>query len=211
MDTGSRSTAESTMVLHQIDRDKKQSACLIIMAIEGSWIGYANAMGLVYQETHHTESRQIVTLRDLRYALSQLILPERLAALYFITGYTRDVLYQQVLWGASHQEAVEDYVMDKMNATFAINRSDMKPGHKTCMGILYGQLYNRRKQKLHKSILPNHVALAVGRHGYPQPLHWKRPKTVYFVHTGITSNRELPTTTHTVESQMVSTTPTLLM
>jgi hypothetical protein len=50
------------------------------------------------------------------------VLPEHLAALYFITGYACDVLYQQVMWGASHQEAVvEDYVMDKMNATFAIN------------------------------------------------------------------------------------------
>jgi hypothetical protein len=41
-----------------------------------------------------------------------------------------------VLWGASHQDAVEDYVMDRMNATFSINRSEMTPGHKTCVGLM---------------------------------------------------------------------------
>ena len=207
MDPGSHSIADATVVLQQIDRDKKQVSALITMAIEGSWYGYANAMGLVYKESQLSESRQIVTMRDLRSALGQLELSERLAALYFITGYTRDVLYQQVLWGASHQDAVEDYVLDRMNATFSINRSEMTPGHKTCIGLMYGQLYNRRKQKLHQTVLKdNHVALAVSRHGYPQALNWKRPKEVYFIHTSITPKKELTTNKHTVESQMVRTT-----
>lgn len=206
MDPGSHSVADATVVLQRIDRDKKQASCLVIMAIEGSWYGYANAMGLVYKESPLSESRQIVTMRDLRSALGDLELSERLAALYFITGYTRDVLYQQVLWGSSHQDAVEDYVMDRMNASFSINRSEMKPGHKTCVGQMYGQLYNRRKQKLHNTVLKDtHVTLAVFRHGYPQTLHWKRPKTVYFVHKSITPQKALPTTTHTLESQMVRT------
>jgi hypothetical protein len=48
--------AESTVVLYQMDQDKKQATCLIIMAIEGSWFGYATVMGLVYKDTHHTKS-----------------------------------------------------------------------------------------------------------------------------------------------------------
>ena len=88
MDPGSHSVADATVVLQRIDRDKKQASCLVIMAIEGSWYDYANAMGLVYKESPWSESRQIVTMRDLRSALGDLELSECLAALYFITGYT---------------------------------------------------------------------------------------------------------------------------
>jgi hypothetical protein len=78
-------------------------------------------MGLVYREYNTPESRQILTIRDLRLSLKQLVL--KLAALYFITGYARDVIHGQVMWGATHQMTVEDYVMDTLNARFAISRN----------------------------------------------------------------------------------------
>ena len=199
----SRSTAETGLVLGQINREKKQIALLIGMAIDGSWIGYANAMGLVYRERDTPESRQIVTMGDLRLAFKLLDLSDQMAALYFLTGFTRDVIYQQVLWGASHQAAVEDHVMERMGAQFATHRWDMKPGHKTCVGILYGKMYNQRKQRLFRTILPRNIMVAVCKQQVSQSTHWKRPKTAYFVHetqitTGAGGKPE-----KTVESVMV--------
>jgi hypothetical protein len=182
MPPGTRSTLAAETVLSQINRDKCASTRIIGVAVEGSWCGYANAMGLVYHETGAPEGRQINTMNDLRYALKKLSLSERLAALYFLTGYTRDVLYSQVLWGASHQDAVEDYLMNQLNARFATSRQDMRAGHKTCVGQLYGQIYNQRKQKLYRATLPCNVALAVGD-GDPKHVNWKRPKEIYFVQT----------------------------
>jgi hypothetical protein len=197
---GSHSTSETTELLTLIDRDKQMTIALVSIAIEGSWIGYANAMGMKYKELGAHEHRQIVTISDLRGALKQLPIQDRLAALYFLTGYTRDVLYSQVFWGATHQDAVEDYVMKTMIATFTTKRADMKAGHKTCVGQMYAQIYNRKKQRLHLAILPSNITLAVGRHGFPKPTHWKRPKAFYFVHTTVANTSD----TAKVESQLVS-------
>jgi hypothetical protein len=199
----SRSTSETELVLNQIDREKKQVSILIGMAIEGSWVGYANAMGLVYRERDTPESRQIVTMGDLRLAIKQLALSDRMAALYFLTGFTRDVIYQQVLWGASHQAAVEDCVMERMGARFATPRWDMTPGHKTCVGILYGKLYNHRKQRLFRAILPVHITVAVCKQQVSQSTHWKRPKTAYFVHETKTTTDAGGNAEKTVKSEMV--------
>ena len=201
--TTSRSTAETELVLRQIDREKKQVALFIGMAIDGSWVGYANAMGLEYRERDTPESRQIVTMSDLRVAIKQLALSDRMAALYFITGFTRDVVYQQVLWGASHQAAVEDCVMERMGARFATPRWDMTPGHKTCVGILYGKMYNHRKQRLFRSILPVHITVAVCKQQVAQSTHWKRPKTAYFVHETKTTTDARGKAEKTVKSVMV--------
>jgi len=189
--TESHSTAESKLLLEIIDREKLQVGYMIGTAIDGSWIGYANAMGLVYREHKTAEWSQIGTVRDLRLALRQLVLKERLAALYFLTGYTRDELHAQVMWGATHQTTVEDYVMDALNASFSIQRSEMKGGHRTCVGQLYSQIYNRKKQKLQQSVLPAHTAVAVGSNGFKPKTNWKRPKTNYFVHTSIANKDEV--------------------
>ena len=101
-------------------------------------------MGLKYQAPNTPESRQIVTISDLRQALRDLPESEIPGAVYFITGYTRDILYSQVLWGITHQSAVEDYVMERMNACFSTTRANMLPGNKTCVAQLYGQIYNRK-------------------------------------------------------------------
>jgi hypothetical protein len=37
------------------------------------------------------------------------------------------------MWGATHQEAVEDYVMETMGVYFSTTRPDMKPGHNMCV------------------------------------------------------------------------------
>ena len=190
LQTGSHSTAEVTALLEIIDRDKLLTQKMVGTAIDNSWIGYANAMGLVYREYNTPESLQILTIRDLRLSLKQLVLKERLAALYFVTGYARDVIHGQVMWGATHQMTVEDFVMDTLNARFAISRAEMKPGHKTCVGQLYSQVYNRKKQKLHQSVLPTHTSLAVDSKGYKTKTNWKRPKAMYFVHTLVPGNNE---------------------
>jgi hypothetical protein len=200
MPSNSHSTYETEKVLCKIEQEKQQARILIVAAIEESWVEYANAMGLVFHEYNTPESRQIANMKDLRSALKQLTNSNKLAALYFITGYTRDVLHSHVLWGETHQTAVEDYVMETMNATFATSRTEMQNGHKTCVGQLYGQLYNQKKHKLHRAILPAHIALAVGRHGVPKPNHWKRPKEVYFVLTTQTNTTD---DTARVESKMV--------
>jgi hypothetical protein len=127
---------------------------MINTAIKGSWIGYASGMGSKYYEYKATESSQIHTMRDLRIALKQLVPRERPVAVYFVTGYARDVLYPQVMWGVTHQSTVEDYVMDKLNASFSIAQSEMKAGHNTCVGQLYSQLFNQKKQKLHQCVQP---------------------------------------------------------
>jgi hypothetical protein len=150
--TESHSTADSKALLEIIDQDKLLAGKMINTAIEGSWIGYANGMGLKYYEYKATESSQIHTMRDLRIALKQLVQREQLAAVYFVTGYARDVLHPQVMWGATHQSTVEDYVMDKLNASFSIARSEMKAGHKTCVEQWYSQLFNQKKQKLHQCV-----------------------------------------------------------
>jgi hypothetical protein len=185
--TGSHRTADTENMLIQIERDKKQCTSLIGNAIEGSWIGYANAMGLVYHPPNTPESRCIVSMSDLRSALKLLAVMDMVAAVYFITGYTRDVLYKQVLWGGSHQEAVEDYVMAMMSAKFSTHRLSMQAGHKTCVGILYGKIYNHKKQKLSRALIKSPMSLGVARNGVIQPTHWKRPKDIYFVHTSSTN------------------------
>jgi hypothetical protein len=169
-------------------------------AIDGSWIGYANAMGLTYQERNTPESRQIVTTNDLRQALQALPTSEKPAALYFLTGYTRDVLYSQVLWGLTHQAAVEDYAMARMNARFSTPRANMQAGHKTCVAQLYGQIYNRKRMKLQRAVLPQNITLAVGRYGEIANKNWKRPKHMFFVNTTTTTLDQQDT----VESHMVS-------
>ncbi len=177
------STAETEELLKCIDHDKLQVTSLLGAAIDGSWIGYTNAMGLKYHEPNTPESRQLVTPRNLRHALKTLPETETVAALYFLTGYNRDVLYPQVLWGMTHQTAVEDYAMERMNACFSTPRSHMKPGHKTCVGQLYGQIFNQKKQQLQLAVLPKNTKLAVGRYGETADHNWKRPKQMYFVHT----------------------------
>jgi hypothetical protein len=199
MVAGSHSTAKTASLLTHIDSDKKMTSSLVSIAIDGSWIGYANAMGMVFQETNTPDHRQIVTMGDLYGALKQLPLKDRIAALYFLTRYTRDVLYSQVFWGATHQDAVEDYVMKTMGACCTTKRLDMKAGNKTCVGQMYRHIYNRKKRKLHQAILPPNVTLAVGRHGFPKPTHWKQPKAIYFVHTTVANTSD----TAKVESQMV--------
>jgi hypothetical protein len=109
---------------------------MICTAIEASWIAYANGMGLRYHEYKATESSQIHTMRDLRIALRQLVPRERLADVSFVTGCTRDVLHPQVMWGATHQSTVEDYVMDELNGSFSVAQSERKAGHQTCVGQL---------------------------------------------------------------------------
>jgi hypothetical protein len=157
---------------------------MIRTAIEGSRIAYANGMGLKYHEYKATESSQIHTMRDLRIALRQQVPWERLAAVYFGTGYVMDVLHPQVMWGATHQSTVKDYVMDELNASFSVAWSEMKAGHKTCVGQLYSQLFNQKKYKLHQSVLlPAKASLAVESKGFTTKANWRRQKTQYFVHT----------------------------
>jgi hypothetical protein len=140
-------------------------------------------MGLKYYEYKSIESSQIHTIRDLRISLKQLVPRERLAAVYFVTGYARDVLHPQVMWGATHQSTVEDYIMNKLNASFSIARPEMKAGHKTCVGQLYSQFFNQKKQKLHQCVTPVNASLAVERKGFATKRNWRKKKTEYFVHT----------------------------
>lgn len=198
---GSRSTSDTDNLLKQIDGDKQQTRSLIVTAIEGSWIGYATTMGLVYQDANTTENRQLTSMTDLRSALKKLTVETRIAALYFLTSYTRDVLYSQVMWGGTHQAAVEDYVMERMSARFTTPRTEMQAGTKTCVGQLYGQVYNQKKQKLYGATLPPGITLAVSSHGVKPRTHWKRPKEVYFIHTCIQPTGEA---LEQVDSQMVS-------
>ena len=158
-------------------------------------------MGLKYQEPNSPESRQIVTISDLRQALRDMPKSDVPAAMYFITGYTRDVLYSQVLWGITHQAAVEDYVMERMNVCFSTTRANMLPGNKTCVAQLYGQMYNRKRMKLQRAVLHPNMTLAVSRYGATENPNWKRPKHMFFVNTKqITGDG----TTVAVESCMVS-------
>jgi hypothetical protein len=197
---GTHSTPEAAALLQVINREKLHTTSLISAAIDGSWITYANGMGLKYQERNTPESRQIVTIGDLREALRQLPATEKPSALYFLLGYTRDVLYSQVLWGISHQAAVEDYVMERMHAAFSTNRADMTPGHKTCVAQMYGQIYNRKRMKLQRAVLDPTMTLAVSRYGGGTNPNWKRPKHMFFVNT-----KHTPVGMQaTVESRMVS-------
>jgi hypothetical protein len=80
--------ADSKTLLNIIDKYKLLLAGkMISTAINGSWIGYANAMGLEYYKYKLTKSCQILTFHDLRLALKQLNLRKCLAAVYFVTGY----------------------------------------------------------------------------------------------------------------------------
>jgi hypothetical protein len=73
--------------------------------------------------------------------------------------------------------------MDELNASFSVARSEMKAEHKTCVGQLYSQLFNQKKQKLHRSVLPANASLAVESKGFTTKANWRRQKTQYFVHT----------------------------
>jgi hypothetical protein len=110
---GLHSTAETAALLTHIDRNKQMTTSLVSIAIDGSWIGYANAMRLKFQEPNTPGYKQIVTISDLHGALSSYNLWDRLAALYFLPGYTHDVLYLQVFWEATHQDTVEAELCDE--------------------------------------------------------------------------------------------------
>jgi hypothetical protein len=205
---GSHITAERTALLEAINAEKKRTAGLINRAVEGAWVGYANAMGLVCKEGLSTsDQRKITNMDDVRKSLRQLDLKERMEALYFLTGYVRDVIHGHVMWGETHQTIVEDYVMQTMDATFAISRDEMTAGHKTCVGQLYGQVYNRKKQKLYAAVLPKHTTLSVDSKEFKTKSSWKRPKTQYFVHTHMI---EMDTGTSRVVSKLVITSSHLL-
>jgi hypothetical protein len=177
------STADSKALLDIIDHHKFLAGAMICNAIEGSWIGYVNAMGLEYHEYKLSQSRLILTFRDLRLALKQLILRERLAAVYFVTGYARDVLHAQIMWGATHQATVKDYIVDILNASFSTARTEMKAGHKTFVGQLYSQIFNKKKQKLQQSVLPASTLLAVESKGFTTKPNWRRDKSHSFLST----------------------------
>jgi hypothetical protein len=196
----SRGKKNTEEMLHVMNENKQQSNRLIGSAIEKSWIGYAQAMKLKYQEKPNPELRTIITMDHLRQALKNLTLSERIAALYFITGYTRDVLYSQVMYGSTHQNTVEDYVMHHFNAHFSITRTQMKPGRKTCLGILYGQVHNRCKHRLQKAVLPKHITMGVTKQVDNRDANWKRPKHIYYVETSVTTE----TNTTRVEAKKVS-------
>jgi hypothetical protein len=90
--------------------------------------------------------------------------------------------------------------MDTLKAHFSVTRTEMKAGHKTCVGQLYSQIYNRKKQKLQQSVLPPQTSLAVVSKGCKPKPTWKRPKNQYFVHTLITHKDEAAR----VDSELVS-------
>ena len=175
--TATHSTADSQARLELINEEKQKASSLINKAITGSWIGYANAMGLVYRDTESPDIRTIVTMRDLRLAFRDMADTEKLPALYFLTGYTRDVLHPQVLYGCTHQVAVEDYVMYTLNVKFETTRAQLKPGHRSCVSQLYSQIYNTKQQKLKQQVLPTNLSVAVVSNGYITTNNWKQPKT----------------------------------
>jgi hypothetical protein len=73
--------------------------------------------------------------------------------------------------------------MDELNASFSVAQSEMKAGHKTCVGQLYSQLLDQKKQTLHGSVLPANTSLAVESKGFATKANWRRQKTQYFFHT----------------------------
>jgi hypothetical protein len=136
-------------------------------------------MGLVCPDPTAPESRQLSSMTDLQSAIKDIPKMEDLmSALYFLTSYTRDVLYLQVMWGGTHQAAVEDYVMERMRATFTTPRTKMQPGTKRCVRQLYRQVYNKKKIScMHQSYLqerpwrsdirkPNHASTGNGQRKY---------------------------------------------
>jgi hypothetical protein len=51
------------------------------------------------------------------------------------------------------------------------------------VGLLYAQIYNRKKQTLQKAVLPGNITISVGMNGRSHTPNWKRPKENYFVHS----------------------------
>ena len=100
----------------------------------------------------------------------------------------------------AHQAAVEDYVMERMHASFKTPRASMKPGHKTCVAQLYGQIYNHKKMKLQRAVLREDITLAVAHYGKSANTNWKRPKHMFFINT----KRNNEGNTGGVDSVMVS-------
>jgi hypothetical protein len=125
----SHSTADSKALLDIIDHHKLLAGETICDAIEGSWIGYANAMGLEYHEYKSSESCQILTLRDLRLALKQIGQRKGCSSRTGNVGGDPSSYSQRLRNGCIECKLL----------------TEMKASHKTCVGQLYSQIFNKKK------------------------------------------------------------------
>ena len=83
----------------------------------------------------------------------------------------------------THQQAAEDAVCELLHIRLGRTRFNVGKGKKTCIGQLYGLLYNRHKHRLHKIIFgKSNVFVSVKSGLVSKPKNWKRNKHLYFTH-----------------------------
>ena len=180
---GSITTKEEVeRTLHQIIQDKQACDAIITKIIKNMFVSMANASGLRVTIASQGTTHLCATTYDVVQAMRNLPVYDRLDMLQFLTNYASGLLYQDTL-RVTHQEATEDALCEVLHVSLGRTRHTVGVGKKTCIGQLYGLLYNRQKQRLHKSVLRGTKMNVSVEHGLvSKPKNWKRNKHVYFIH-----------------------------
>jgi hypothetical protein len=178
----STSVDDLQKTLVQIKEDKVMCEATITKIIKNLFVSLANACGLRVSVATQGTSRLCASTRDLVKAMRELPENDRLDLLQFITNYAGGLLYENTL-GVSHQEATEDAVCEILHVRLGRTRHTVGQGKKTCIGNLYGLLYNRQKQRLHTCVLRNDSAFVSIERGLVfKSANWRRNKHIYFIH-----------------------------
>jgi hypothetical protein len=189
-DDAIRNLAEGTIpskevvdkTLHQILKDKRTCDSVIKEIIKNMLVTMANASGIRVTIASQGTTRMCATTYDVIQGMRTLPIHDRLAMLQFLTNYAGGLLYQDTL-GVTHQEATEDAVCEILHVSLGRNRKTIGIGKKTCIGQLYGLVYNRQKHRFQNSVLRGTNTHVSVEHGLvPKPKNWKRNKHVYFIH-----------------------------
>lgn len=183
---GSTSTEqELARTLQQILDDKQRCDALITKIIKQMFISLANAAGVRVRVLSQGTTRKCATMKDVSKGIRDMQQQDSLDMVQFLTNFASGVLYRDML-GVTHQEATEDAVCEVLRVQLGKTRHTVGSGKKTCIGQLYGLLYNRQKQRLHCSIQGQaRIYVSVERGMVPKHKNWKRNKHVYFVHEKI--------------------------
>ena len=70
-----------------------------------------------------------------------------------------------------------------LHVKLGMTRHTVGMGKKTCIGQLYGLLYNGHKKRFHNSVLRGSNTFVSVEHGLvSKTKHWKRSKHIYLIH-----------------------------
>ena len=178
--TNQASHADLTAMLETVTAKKRKAKQLLVTIINQMWVELGNCVGLTIKGSQ-SRPRPLVTIKDLQQALQTVTPPEKLyMMLHFLFNFVRDTIYPGVLM-LTHQQAVEQAVLRIFNVKFESTTPTNRPP-KSCVAMLYGEVFNDKKQRLLKGVMEKGFSVVVEHKTIHKPKHWKRNKHTFFLY-----------------------------